>query len=63
MIDSKYKKEPIKDFPEYKIDTLGNVYNKNGSLKNCTVSNNYKVAGFIVNGKKYTKRVNRLVAI
>ena len=28
-----YRKEPIKDHPEYMIDTDGNIYNKNGKLK------------------------------
>lgn len=58
-----YIKEPIKDYPLYQIDTDGNIYNQNGSLKTLISNHNgYYQVSFIVDGKIYTERVNRLVA-
>lgn len=59
-----YKKEPIRNFEEYQIDTNGVIYNKNGTIKKLFPNDNgYLQATFHVNGEIFTKRVNRLVAI
>ena len=61
-----YKKEPIKDFEDYQIDTNGVVYNKNGTIKKVRKR---KDSGYLdtvlidKNKKKHCKRINRLVAI
>lgn len=59
-----YKKEPIKGFEKYEIDTNGNVYNSHGKLLKGSLSNcRYKSINFSVKGKIISKRVNRLVAL
>lgn len=58
-----YKKEPIIGYEEYQIDTDGNVYNKNGTLK--VVSKNkrgYYIVTLCVNGKLRYFSVHVLVA-
>lgn len=58
-----YKKEPIIGYEEYQIDTDGNVYNKNGTLK--VVSKNkrgYYIVTFCINGKLKYFSVHVLVA-
>lgn len=57
-------RKPIKDFPNYEIDTKGNVYNvKTGKkLKPGNVRNGYKQVRLWVNGKSKAKYVHVLVA-
>lgn len=61
-----YKKEPIKDFEDYQIDTNGVVYNKNGTIKKLRKRKDNGYLDTILidkNKKKHCKRINRLVAI
>ena len=61
-----YKKEPIKGFEDYQIDTNGIVYNKNGTIKKTRIR---KDTGYedtvLVNkdGNIFCRKVHRLVAI
>lgn len=58
-----YKKEPIRDFPLYQVDTLGNIYNQNGSLKkySCNKSG-YPIVTFCVSNHKTSCSVHQIVA-
>lgn len=58
-----YKKEKIKEYPEYSIDTNGVVYNKNGSIKKYSVNHKgYCIVNFYVGGKRKGFAVHTLVA-
>ncbi len=58
-----YKKERIKDFPEYMIDTNGVVYNKNGTPKKFSVNpRGYAIVTFSLNGKLKSIAIHTLVA-
>lgn len=60
----KYKKEPIKGYEEYYVDTNGVIYNKNGSIKKYSLNpNGYCIVNFIVNRKRIGLQVHRLVAL
>ena len=55
-----YKKERIKDFPEYMIDTNGVVYNKNGTPKKFSVNpRGYALVTFLKNGKQIRITYNK----
>lgn len=57
-------RKPIKDFPNYEIDTKGNVYNVNTGwkLRPRNVRNGYKQVLLYRNGKSTAKYVHVLVA-
>ena len=58
-----YKKEPIKGFEEYCIDTNGIVYNKNGSIKKYSLNpSGYCIVNLYVNYKRYGFSIHQLVA-
>ena len=58
-----YKKEPIKGFEEYCIDTNGIVYNKNGSIKKYSLNpSGYCIVNLYVNHKRYGFSIHQLVA-
>lgn len=59
----KYRKEPVRDYPEYQVDTEGNVYNKNGSLKAYSINpRGYASYTFCINGKCKTISGHTIVA-
>ena len=63
MVNIQYKKEPLKGYPGYQIDTLGNVYNKNGTIKKHSVNwNGYHVVNFSINGQQKGASIHSLVA-
>lgn len=63
MVNIQYRKEPLKGYPGYQIDTLGNVYNKNGTIKKHSVNwNGYHVVNFSINGQQKGASVHSLVA-
>lgn len=58
-----YRKEPIRGMEEYQVDTEGNVYNKNGSLKKYSLNHSgYCIYNFLVNGKRIGVAGHTLVA-
>lgn len=58
-----YRKEPVKGFEEYQIDTNGVIYNKNGSVKKtCPNGRGYEIVNFYVNHKRTGFGVHTLVA-
>jgi len=58
-----YKKEHVKGFEEYSVDTNGVVYGKNGNpLKYTTNRGGYRVVSFYNNGRQLWKSVHRIVA-
>lgn len=58
-----YKKEYIKDFPEYQIDTNGVVYGKNGNpLKYSLNHKGYCIINFYVDHKRKGFGIHTLVA-
>lgn len=61
-----YKKEPIKGFEDYQIDTNGIVYNKNGTIKKTRIrkDNGYEDTVLVnKDGNLCCRKVHRLVAI
>lgn len=59
-----YKKEPIRGYEEYHVDTNGTIYNKNGSIKKYSLnSKGYCIVNFIINGKRIGAQIHRLVAL
>lgn len=60
---SEYKKEPVISFEEYQIDTDGNIYNKNGSIKKYSLNRNgYCIVTFSIEGKLKSFGIHTLVA-
>ena len=58
-----YRKEPIKEFPDYSIDTNGVVYSKTGNPMSPSVSGRgYLLVTFFIDGKCVGRLVHRLVA-
>jgi ATP-dependent Lon protease len=58
-----YRKEPIKEFPEYQVDTLGNIYSKSGQIMHPAPNHSdYLIANFVKDGKRYGRQVHVLVA-
>ena len=58
-----YRKEPIKMFPEYSIDTDGIVYSKRGKpLKYSINHNGYCIVNLYVKGKRIGFSIHTLVA-
>lgn len=58
-----YRKEKVKGYEEYSIDTNGVVYSKRGKpLKYSINHNGYCIVNFIVNGKRIGFTVHTLVA-
>lgn len=59
-----YRKEPIKDFPNYQIDTKGNVFHPEGHKMNLiNNSHGYLIVYLFKGEKKYFRQVHRLVAL
>lgn len=53
----------IINFPNYQISNLGNVYSKkNYKIRKSFVSNGYLCIYLFKNGKRYRKKIHRLVA-
>lgn len=49
----KYRRESIKGYENYEVDTLGNVYAKKGyELQSCTNHKGYPMINFLVNNKR-----------
>ena len=58
-----YRREPVKGFEEYSIDTHGIVYSKYGRpLKFSINHNGYAIVNFYVNHKRYGFSIHTLVA-
>ena len=58
-----YKKEPIKSFEDYQIDTNGIVYSKKGKpLKYSLNHNGYCIINFYINKKRFGFSIHTLVA-
>lgn len=59
----KYKKENIKKYQEYQVDTNGVVYGKNGNpLKYSINHNGYAIVNFYINHKRIGFSIHKLVA-
>lgn len=59
----KYRCETIKNHSEYKIDTNGIVYNKNGTIKKYSLNNKgYCIINFYENGIRTGEAIHTLVA-
>ena len=58
-----YKREPVKGYEEYEIDTNGVVYGKNGKpLKYSINHNGYCIINFYINHKRTGFGIHTLVA-
>lgn len=58
-----YRKEPVKNFEMYQVDTNGVVYAKNGKpLKYSINHSGYCIVNFYVNGKRTGYAIHTLVA-
>lgn len=58
-----YKKEPISQYPEYKVDTNGIVYSKtNRPLKPSTNSKGYQIVNLMIQKQRIGVAVHTLVA-
>ena len=58
-----YRREKVKNYEEYEVDTNGVVYSKRGEpLKPSTNNRGYRMVVFSINGKTRTFGVHRLVA-
>ena len=63
MTNNIYKKEAVKGFPEYQVDTNGIIYGKNDRpLKYSLNHRGYCIINFYVNHKRYGFAVHQIVA-
>lgn len=58
-----YRREPVKGYEEYEVDTNGVVYGKNGKLLKYSINHNdYCIINFYINHKRIGFGIHTLVA-